>query len=136
MIVYDREDTRMAKLHPADVLPMAPARPPGRSVVMLGVLAVLIPLSASAQYGPGPAPPYPPPTLAHEFFLILAGAVFGGFLAPILMAVDFRLGISAGAQQQRENYAVQRDIAASLRQLVNAKPTGGTEGTHPDADLT
>src|SRR5579859_6224717 len=90
--------------------------------IMLGLLSALIPISASAQMsGPGPIPPYPPETLTHELLLVLAGAVFGGFLGPILQAVDSSLGVTPGAKLQRRNYKVQREIAASLRQLVDAQ---------------
>jgi hypothetical protein len=72
----------------------------------------------SAQpIGMGP----PPPTLGHELFLVLVGAVLGGFLGPILQMLDAWVGISPGAKQQKANYAVQRKIAASLDALVKAQ---------------
>ena len=51
--------------------------------------------------------------------LIVIGAVLGGFLGPILSMLDNAIGISSRAKQQKANYAVQREIAASLRTLVN-----------------
>jgi hypothetical protein len=73
--------------------------------------------SANAQ---GIILPYPPSqtTLGHELMLIVIGAVLGGFLGPVLTILDGWIGISPGVKQQKANYAVQRDIAASLRTLV------------------
>ena len=92
-----------------------------RFVSGLALCAVLplASLPAYGQFGPG-AMNYPPASLSHEFLLVLSGAIFGGLFAPILQALDFWLGITPGAKQQRENYEVQREIAASLRHLVDA----------------
>jgi hypothetical protein len=38
----------------------------------------------------------PPPTLAHELFLVLVGAVLGGFLGPLFQILDGWLGITPG----------------------------------------
>jgi hypothetical protein len=62
---------------------------------------------------------FPPQTsFGHELMLIVIGAVLGGFLGPLFMVLDGWFGISPGVKQQRANYAVQREIAASLRALV------------------
>jgi hypothetical protein len=56
------------------------------------------------QLGPtGYAPPGV--SLGHELMLILIGAVFGGFLGPLLQILDGWLGISPGIKQQRANFA-------------------------------
>jgi hypothetical protein len=63
--------------------------------------------------------------------LIVIGAVLGGLLGPIFMIVDGWIGMTPGAKQQKANYAVQREIAESLRTLVTyklttrANPAGG-----------
>ena len=72
--------------------------------------------------------PLPQPTLAHELFLVLVGGVLGGVLGPVFQILDGAIGITPGVKQQRKNYAVQRDIAASLRTLVRVQAARGTEG--------
>ncbi len=101
-----------------------------RLAVLCAILAI-IPMAAFSQVIGSPAP-YPPATLTHELSLVLAGAVFGGFLGPILQAFDFWLGITSGAKQQRENYEVQREIAASLRQLVDAQLAASKVSDEPE----
>jgi hypothetical protein len=90
--------------------------------------ALIISGPANAQMISGVTPP---PTLEHELMLVLVGAVLGGFLGPVLMLVDGWIGVSPGVKQQKANYAVQREIAASLRTLVTlqtnnkSKPSEG-----------
>jgi hypothetical protein len=48
----------------------------------------------------------------------------GGMLGPIFQILDSAVGITPGARQMRANYEVQREIAASLRQLVTAQLAG------------
>jgi hypothetical protein len=84
--------------------------------VSLLAAAFLVSTPANAQIISGVSQP---PSLSHELMLIVIGAVLGGFLGPLLMIIDSRLGISPGTKQQRENYRVQREIAASLRTLIS-----------------
>lgn len=86
---------------------------------MRTVLAGLFALVSSPAFAEvGAAPPTPAPTLGHELFLIVAGAVLGGLLGPILQIVDSWLGLTPGTKQMRANYEVQREIAANLAKLV------------------
>src|SRR6266446_5922151 len=91
--------------------------------------ALIISGPANTQIISGGIPPQP--TFWHELMLIVIGAVLGGFLGPVLMMLDGAIGISPGAKQQKANYTVQREIAASLRTLVTlqannkSKPSEG-----------
>lgn len=87
------------------------------SPLIRGVQAILL-LSMSSGVAFASGPPTPAPTLSHELFLIVTGAVLGGLLGPILQIIDSWLGVTPGARQQKENYEVQREIAASLVKLV------------------
>ncbi len=88
--------------------------------------ALIISGPANAQIVSGGIPPQP--TLGHELMLVLVGAVLGGFLGPLLMLVDGWIGISPGVKQQKANYAVQREIAESLRTLVTPQAQAQDEG--------
>jgi hypothetical protein len=78
---------------------------------------ILLAAPVSAQFSSGGGVP-PPPSFQHELTLIVVGAVFGGFLGPLLQILDAWIGITPGIKQQRANYAVQREIAAHLATLV------------------
>jgi hypothetical protein len=99
----------------------------GRIFGLSAALIISGPANAQMVF---PGPP-PQATLGHELMLVLVGAVLGGFLGPVLMLVDAWIGISPGVKQQKANYAVQREIAASLRTLVTlqadnkSKPSEG-----------
>ena len=94
------------------------------------VLAVALMTPANAQFISGGG--YNPPTLGHELFLIVAGAVLGGFLGPLFQILDGWIGITPGMRQQKANYAVQREIAASLDILVRLQTScGGAEDDKP-----
>ena len=90
-------------------------------VAIMGLMLALCPIAAVAQITPGRPPPT---TLSHELFLIFVGALLGGFLGPILQAIDLWLGITPGAKQQQDNYEVQREIASSLRVIADAQKQG------------
>jgi hypothetical protein len=91
----------------------------------LALLASLMSAQASAQPIGGGIPHQT--TLGHELFLVLVGAVLGGFLGPLFQVLDGWIGISPGVRQQKANYAVQREIAASLDALVRAQTVASAD---------
>lgn len=81
----------------------------------LATIMAVVPVANAQSISAGAQPP---PALSHELFLVLVGAVLGGFLGPLLQMLDNWVGITPGVRQQRANYAVQREIAASLQALI------------------
>ena len=83
---------------------------------MVGVAA-----AQNMTSGPALIPPdlAKQPTLFHELFLVLVGAVLGGLLGPLLQVFDDMLGLTPGARYRLENYQVQRDIAVSLAEILS-----------------
>ncbi len=90
-----------------------------RSLLTVCVITMLGSFAARAQvFGGGPAPP----TLSHELLLVVAGAIIGGFLGPLCQMIDYSLGISTGAKQQRKNYEIQERMEASRDSWSPLKP--------------
>jgi hypothetical protein len=89
------------------------------------LLASVMSAQASAQPIGGGIPHQT--TLGHELLLVLVGAVLGGFLGPLFQILDGWIGISPGVRQQKANYAVQREIAASLDALVRAQTVASAD---------
>ena len=116
-----------------------------RACFVIVFCLTLLSVAASAQsLSPGPTiiPPdlAKQPTLGHELFLVLIGAVLGGLLGPLLQVFDDWLGVTPGSRYRLENYRVQRnietilsDMLTVLRQKADQPPPASDVPVPPDA---
>ena len=110
-------------------------KPEGQTLVMAVFVVVVIMVFGSVAclaQGISGGAATPPPTLQHELFLIVTGAVLGGALGPLFQIVDSWLGITPGSRSQRANYHVQREILRSLRELIKLQRHKTEDGGEAD----